>query len=167
MVHSPKDVRFASYSYFANVYSLLISGMVSMLRSQLTQNDAIFVIIATASPATLYLWAISAVALFTGLPQRYQSAIPNKREQAFIVLLAIVSFMLWIVSIGLYARPSSGAKFSQPGCNKIFGRADWISLLWSTVFLVRTIFLVVSLLLTSLYLKLRMRRRNIACPGTP
>jgi hypothetical protein len=138
-----------------------------MLRSQLTQNDAVFVIIATASPGTLYLWAISAVALFKGLPQRFQLGIPNKREQVLIIFLSCGSFVLWITSIGLCAGPSNRIQFSQPGCNRDFGGVQWVSLLWSVIFLGRSIILVAILFGISQYLKRQIKRNGTTYPVTP
>jgi hypothetical protein len=52
IIHNPEDFKVASYSYLANVYALLIFALISMLKVELTQNDAVFVLIATVSPAT-------------------------------------------------------------------------------------------------------------------
>jgi hypothetical protein len=69
IVHNPRDFRLASYSYLANVYSLLISALIS--------NDAVFV---TVSPATLYLQITTAHALFRVLPINIVRETPNRYE---------------------------------------------------------------------------------------
>jgi hypothetical protein len=135
MIHNPEDFRLASYSYLANVYSLLISALISMLKVQLTQNDAVFVLVAAVSPATLYLWLTAIHALFRGLPNRIARKLPNKHEQILLVALSFISFALWISIFGLIVGPtndSNGVKFSQPGCAVPYGPKQLAALLWSS-----------------------------------
>jgi hypothetical protein len=167
IVHKPEDIRFASYSYFANVYSLLISSMVSMLKSQLTQNDAIFVLVATVSPATLYIWATSAVALFKGLPKSIVLGIPNKREQGLLIILSFVSLALWATGVGVVAGLPNGVSFSQPGCELDYSSTQWTSLLWSVVFVGRSFVVVALLLGICHYLVRRTNKRGGTHPGAP
>src|ERR1700683_1511332 len=92
IVHYPQDLRLASYTYLANIYSLLISALASMLKGQLTQNDAVFVLVATVSPATVYFWAIASFAIvFKSFPQRISREIPNAHEQLMLTGLSCIS----------------------------------------------------------------------------
>lgn len=106
-----------------------------MHKVELTQNDAVFILVATISPATLYLWIIAALALLNGLPNRMARMLPNKHEQVLLIALSVISFALWVVMVILIIGPSDWAKFSQPECNKTYGRSEQVTLLWSSVFL--------------------------------
>jgi len=55
-MYSPADVQKIIYPYLVTIYAFLISALISLVQSNLTRNDAIFVLIAVASPATLLLW---------------------------------------------------------------------------------------------------------------
>lgn len=70
LIYSPKNFKTTAYAYLANVYALLISALISIFQSNLTQNDGVYVLVAVASPATLYLWAciFFKLVLFRRLP---------------------------------------------------------------------------------------------------
>src|ERR1700733_8378603 len=53
------QVRFASYVYITNIYSLFISGLIALLKGSLTHNDAIFILSVILSPATFCHWDMS------------------------------------------------------------------------------------------------------------
>lgn len=165
MVHNPEEFRLASYSYLANVYSLLISALISMLKVELTRNDAIFVLVATVSPATLYLWLTAIYALFRGLPNRISRKIPNKQEQTLLLALTFVSFALWISILGLIVGPtndSNGVKFSQPGCTAAYNPEQLTAILWSTQLLSQSF--TTGALSLSIALYLRQRAQTVPFP---
>jgi hypothetical protein len=104
----------------------------------LTQNDVVFVIVATVSPATLYLWIITARALIRGLPNNIARGIPNKHEQVLLIALSFMSFALWVTIVSLTTvGPSHRVKFSQPGCNTTYGKSELATLFWSLWFLLQ------------------------------
>jgi hypothetical protein len=165
MVHTPEDFRLASYGYLANVYSLLISALISMLKVELTRNDAAFVLVATVSPATLYLWLIAIYALFRGLPSRIARKIPNKQEQILLIALTFVSFALWISILGLIVGPtndSNGVKFSQPGCTASYSPEQLTAILWSTQLLSQSF--TTGALILSIALYLRRQAHTVSFP---
>src|SRR5260221_13979950 len=125
----------ASTTYLANIYSLLISALISMCRGELTRNDAIFVLVATLSPATLYLWAMVSIALFNKgfLPDYFRESM-SKFGQRMLIFLSIVSFILWLVVVALALRPPNSVYFSQPACDKCYGKDLLFILLWSAKF---------------------------------
>jgi hypothetical protein len=128
----------ASTTYLANIYSLLVSTFISMSQGQLTRNDAIFVLIATVSPATLYLWIMVCFAVFKKgfLSDYLNGEIMNKVEQHLLILFSLVSFILWVVVAALALRAQNSDYFSQPACNEVYVKGQIWSLLWSAMFLV-------------------------------
>ncbi|KAF8724410.1 hypothetical protein AX14_008860 [Amanita brunnescens Koide BX004] len=56
LLYWPEKIRITMYSHYALIFSLLISATTSISQQQLTQNDAIFVVLMVASPTSIYLW---------------------------------------------------------------------------------------------------------------
>lgn len=157
IVHNPEDFRLMSYAYLTNIYSLLISALISMLNVGLTQNDAVFVIVATISPATVYLWITAVHALFRGFPKRIDHL--NKHEGFFLIALSFTSFALWATILGLIIRPSHQVKFSQPGCNKDYGKPQLLRLFWSALFLGQLLFAGAVIFGIAVYLRWRAQKQ--------
>jgi uncharacterized membrane protein len=105
-----------------------------MARRQLTRNDAIFVLVATVSPASLYLWIMVLIAVFNKgiLPGYLSREAMSKGQQRLLILFSIGSFLLWLVVAGLALWPSHSDHFSQPACDQVY---ELLTLLWSAVFL--------------------------------
>jgi uncharacterized membrane protein len=105
-----------------------------MARRQLTRNDAIFVLVATVSPASLYLWIMVLIAVFNKgiLPGYLGREAMSKGQQRLLILFSIGSFLLWLVVAGLALWPSHSDHFSQPACDQVY---ELLTLLWSAVFL--------------------------------
>ncbi len=150
----------ASTTYLANIYSLLISALISMCRGELTRNDAIFVLVATLSPATLYLWAMVSIALFNKgfLPDYFRESM-SKFGQRMLIFLSIVSFILWLVVVALVLRPPNFVSFSQPVCDKYYGKDLLFNLLWSAKFFVSSFVAVAVASVIAWYRRKHMYRR--------
>jgi len=136
-----------------------------MHKVELMQNDAVFILVAKISPATLYLWITAALALLKGLPNCMACMLPNKHEQVFLIALSIISFALWVMMVGLIIGPSDGAKFSQPGCNKAYGRSERVTLLWSLVFLGQSLSAGVFMFGIAVYLRRRAQKKLFSPSG--
>jgi len=106
-----------------------------MCRGELTRNDAIFVLVATLSPATLYLWTTGFIALFNKgfLPDYFNESL-SKFGQRMLIFLSIMSFILWLVVVALALRPPNSVYFSQPACDKTYGKDMFFILFWSAKF---------------------------------
>jgi hypothetical protein len=152
----------ASTTYLTNIYSLLVSALISMSQGQLTRNDAIFVLVATVSPATLYLWIIVCFAALNKgfLPDYLNREIMNKVGQRLLILLSFVSFVLWVVVAVLALRPQNSNYFSQPACDKVYGKKQLSSLLWSVMFLVSCFVAVAVVSVIAWYLRKHMAGRG-------
>jgi len=150
----------ASTTYLANIYSLLISALISMSREELTRNDAIFVLVATLSPATLYLWTMVFIALFNKgfLPDYFRESM-SKFGQRMLIFLSIVSFLLWLVVVVLALRPNS-IYFSQPACDKNYGKEMVFILFWSAKFFLSFFLAVAVVSAIAWYRRKHMSRRG-------
>lgn len=133
IIHSPVDIRVAAYSQLANLGSLLIAALISLNQGSLTQNDAIFILVATISPGNIYIWAIGLRALLISSPQFLASQFPNRHEHNLLLVLSSLPFFLWIALLAMIFRPSH--RFSQPACDVKYGEAAIWKLLWSPMFL--------------------------------
>ena len=168
LIYSPKDFKTTAYAYLANIYALLISALISLLQSSLTQNDGVYVLVAVASPATLYLWAciFFKLLLFRKLPSWQGYGINTKTYKLMLFkqqksgqgyeinieiykhsLQAVVigSFFLWISMIYIIVASPGHISASQPACNKQFGLRGWITLVWPLPYLIQLLILLGSL----------------------
>jgi len=118
MVQDVVNFRFACYGYFAIVYSLLIAAISSIVQSQLTQRDTVFVIVAVASPATVYLWFLTAIHLIRPKSMPLSLSRMNKIEKFLVSILSVCLFFFWLAMLPAVFLPSSLITFSQPACNK-------------------------------------------------
>lgn len=150
VLFNTNEVRLAYYSYLANIYSLLISAIISMSKGQLTRNDAVFVVVAIISPGTLYLWIIAFMDLVKRPPRRIKNKIAV-HEWKFFVFLSIFSFMFWVIILGLVVSPPNTVVFSQPACSQEYGPSEIFNLSWSVEFLVKAVFATWVLLRSRIY----------------
>jgi len=134
LVHSPEDFRFAWYSYLGNALSLLLSAIPSILTNKMTQNDATFVILSVASPASLYLWFLSLFSAIRrkGLPASIAQL--NTYERYLLFTFSALLFLFWVIMFPLTFLPSSAKLFSQPACNFKFSKQQMSAILWSAEF---------------------------------
>jgi len=160
LIYSPKDFKTTAYAYLANIYALLISTLISLLKSNLTQNDGVYVLVAIASPATLYLWAciFFKLVLFRQLPSWQGHGINtkiykfvlfkqlNSRQgykinidiyKHFLQYAIMGSFIFWIAMIYVIVASPGHISASQPACNKQFGLRGWIALVWPLPYLIQ------------------------------
>jgi hypothetical protein len=118
------------YNHLAVIFSLMIAALISIIRGQLTQNDGVFVLVAVGSPCTIYLWFSTLRSLishhhFPGQAHR------NRHEVQLLKLLCMLSMAFEIVLICLLFVPSSRIRFSQPSCNREFGKKLVLNLAWA------------------------------------
>ena|ERR1700761_5080269 len=136
-----------------------------MLQVELTQNDAIFVLTAVASPVSFYLWFSSLLALLWRLPGRLTVGM-GAREQTLLSLLSLGSFALWATLIGIILDSSRSFQFSQPACNREYGRKSVYSLIWAAPSAIQSVIILVVLRLASLYAD-RKRSPSLIPPKSP
>jgi hypothetical protein len=134
IIHNPTEIKIPAYTFLVNLNSLLIAGLISLVKRELTQNDAIFVFVAAISPASLYIWAISLRTIFDKLPDRMVPGLSTKREQVVLVVLSFVPFVLWIILMGLTFSPTQSFEYSQPACNVPYKGEKLMSLFWAALF---------------------------------
>jgi len=135
-----------------------------MSRGELTRNDAIFVLVATASPATLYLWILISLAVFNKgiLPDYLSGETMSKVGQRLLILFSIGSIILWVVVAALVFWLPNSDYFSQPGCDQDYGKGQRLRLLWPVFFLLG-LFLVVAVVSVIAW----YRRKYMARRGAP
>jgi hypothetical protein len=153
--YSPKDMQSSTYAYIVTIYSLLISALLSLVRGQLTQNDATFVLVAVVSPISTYLWFCA------GIPRFWQQAhgLTNgmsQHQKRYMQLLILGSLALWITLLVLILTPSSHIDFSQPACKTEYGKQAMVALLWLPLLALR-IFLISGVL--HIIVALKQRRK--------
>ncbi len=134
LVHSPEDFRFAWYSYLGNALSLLLSAIPSILTNKMTQNDATFVILSIASPASLYLWFLSLFSAIRRNTLPVSIAQLNPYERYLLFTFSALLFLFWITMFPLTFLSSSAKLFSQPACNFKYSSKQIASILWSAQF---------------------------------
>ncbi|KAJ2917890.1 hypothetical protein MD484_g2500, partial [Candolleomyces efflorescens] len=130
LVYFPQLVRPMLYNHLAVIYSLMIAALVSIVRGELTQNDGVFVLVAVGSPCTIYLWFSALRSLITYydfLGQDHRS----RREVQLLKFLCMLSMAFEIVLVCLLFVPSSRIRFSQPSCNREFGKKLILNLAWA------------------------------------
>lgn len=138
-MHDPGNIKVSAYTFLANLYSLLIAGLISLLQGQLTQNDATFVIVVAVSPASLYIWFTAFAYLFNLVPLRIASRLPDYWERLLLISLSLLSLGLWVVLLVLSMGPVRSVNFSQPACNQEYGKSAIGMMLWSVSFLASSI----------------------------
>jgi hypothetical protein len=134
IMHNPAELKIPAFSFLINLNSLLISCLISLFRGQLTHSDAVFIIVAAMSPASLYIWAISLRTILNRLPYRIVPGFPTKQEQLILIVCSFIPFILWAVLLGLLFSPSTPLKFSQADCGVPFYLGRWMKLLWAVLF---------------------------------
>ena len=150
LIHSPSDVETAIYPYLLSLYALLISTLLSLLQSNLTQNDGVFVLVAIASPVTLYLWSIFLFAfLFRRAPSWISSNL-NRTHQFFLTISTIGSFAFWLALVALVVGEPRSITFSQPACNEKFGLVRSINIAWPVPYFIQATILCIALNLVTL-----------------
>ena len=128
MVQDVVNFRFACYGYFAIVYSLLIAAISSIVQSQLTQRDTVFVIVAVASPATVYLWFLTAIHLIRPKSMPLSLSRMNKIEKFLVSILSVCLFSFGLPRSQLYSfrpplSPSANRRAtSNMNCTMLWNR---------------------------------------------
>ncbi|TFK22017.1 hypothetical protein FA15DRAFT_671971 [Coprinopsis marcescibilis] len=129
------------YAHFGMIYALLLATVISVTRGDLTRSDAIFVIIAVASPASILLWTYSALSLWRG-SEWFQMRLSEKAEKTthltpfqntqirIFSMIALGSLVFEAAMAGVLFGNIDRLKFSQPGCEQQFGTKIWHRLVW-------------------------------------
>ncbi|TFK17765.1 hypothetical protein FA15DRAFT_675839 [Coprinopsis marcescibilis] len=153
------------YAHLSVVYSLLIAAVICIAKSDLTQNDGIFVLVSVASPATIYLWYLSVVSLWQ--PHIFPVEKKDKRKSLEIHALRVLSigtFVFEIALICLMYVPSETISFSQPACNKEFGMVLWFNIAWMLPIAIQTVVGIVIFLIAMSLCWLWTRRLSYKVP---
>jgi hypothetical protein len=120
-MYSPADVEKTTYPYLVTIYAFLISALISLVNSNLTRNDAIFVLVAVASPVTVYLWIMFISGAFVAAVFRRASpwvlAHGNSQTQIFLYISILGSLVIWGTMLGIIVISPSGVSFSQQACS--------------------------------------------------
>ncbi|TFK17766.1 hypothetical protein FA15DRAFT_675841, partial [Coprinopsis marcescibilis] len=127
------------YAHLSVIYSLMIAALVCILKTELTQNDGIFILVSVASPATLYMWYLTIISCWN--PERFPIEKKNKGKSIEVHILRFVSMVSLAFEIALVCVmyvPSEAISFSQPACNKDFGMEMWFNIVWMLPFALQT-----------------------------
>ncbi|KAF6743145.1 hypothetical protein DFP72DRAFT_1053439 [Ephemerocybe angulata] len=117
---------------------LLIAGFVSMLKSELTRGDGIFVIVTVASPPSLYLWCYSVVSIWNAnyFPIDHSTRRKPANQSLEVKVLRLVSLgglVVELVMICLLFIPKvKHINFPQTGCDDVYGTTTvlWFNVAW-------------------------------------
>ena len=146
VMYSPADVQKAIYPYLVTIYAFLISALISLVQSNLTRNDAVFVLVAVASPATLYLWIMFLFAAIFHQTSPWALATgTNKISQRFLFVTVLGSLIMWLTMLGIIVGSPSGVSFSQQACSKEYGRKALSTMIWPSGSLAQMLCLIFSL----------------------
>jgi len=149
-MYSPADVERITYPYLVTIYAFLISALISFVNSNLTRNDAIFVLVAVASPVTLYLWVMFLFgAVFVAIFRRASPWVPahgNSQTQIFLYVSILGSLVIWATMLGIIVGSPSGAiSFSQQACSRYGAHATTV-LVWPMLYLFQLFLLYLGLI---------------------
>ena len=151
-MYSPAEFEMNTYAYLVNIYALLLSALISLVQSNLTQNDAVFVLVAVASPVTLYLWSMFLLAAFFRRISLLAIGV-NGVSLIFLSVAVLGSLVMWLTMVGIIVGSPRGISFSQQGCSSEYGQNAIFMLVWPVSCLSQLLSLVIGL--------------NIAVPGLP
>jgi hypothetical protein len=146
-MYSPADAEKTIYPYLVTIYAFLISALISLVQSNLTQNDASFVLVAVASPVTLYLWiTFLFAAFFRRKSTRALATGTNRISQISLFIAVLGSLVMWLTMLGIVVGSPSGVTFSQEACNKDYGQsAPLLTMIWPYSSLVQMVSLIIGL----------------------
>ncbi|KAJ2928182.1 hypothetical protein H1R20_g8892, partial [Candolleomyces eurysporus] len=170
LVYFPQLVRPMLYAHLAVMYSLMIAALISITHGQLTQNDGVFVLVAVGSPCTIYLWFSTLRSLIGhhDFPILESQDRRNRREVQLLKLLCLLSIAFEAVLICLVFVPSPRIHFSQPSCNREFGKKLVLNLAWAFQY-VREGLLSIGWIMASVWFYRRWynrHRQNVNRAGT-
>lgn len=123
------------YAHLSVLYSLMIAGTVSVAKHDLTRADAMFVLIAASSPASIYLWYLCIRSfwnadLFPIVHSNKNKTASQSYEVKITQIVALGSFAWTLALLVITFAPSKVIKFSQPGCDREYGTERWFNLAW-------------------------------------
>jgi hypothetical protein len=130
----PTKIHSTIYAHSVLILSLHITATMALFRGQLTQNDAIFILVLVASPTTIYLWVWT---FFSVLTRRLFRSSDTAKFAAFLVFLTFAMEVLLVLTMYI---PSKYIKFSQPACFPGYGREAITEIFWPVSFLIQIIF---------------------------
>lgn len=141
LVYVPKLVLPLLCAHLALIYSLLLAAIISILRTQLTLNDGVFVLVTVASPASIYLWILTLVSMWK--PDWFPVRIPHKPTYREVLkFFSITSLAFEIAMICVMFIPSKQLIFSQAACSKTIGRRLWVELIWEFTYVVQMLWIL-------------------------
>ncbi|KAF6753939.1 hypothetical protein DFP72DRAFT_1127682 [Ephemerocybe angulata] len=125
------------YAHLSVLYSLLIAGLVSVLKGELSRGDGIFVIVTVASPASLYLWYYSIKSIWKAddfpIEQGNKGKPANQSMEVKILRLVSLGSLVFEIAMicVLFIPKVKNIKFPQTACDMAYGtRALWYNVAW-------------------------------------
>lgn len=188
LVYLPKLVRPLLYGHLLLLYSLLIAALISILATELTQSDGIFILVTVASPASIYIWVRALVSLWKPnwflelfhkplLKPPYVK--PRVREARLLKALILASLAFEIAMICVMLIPSEHLKFSQPGCKWEYTGQEfpewalaqfwpftdhtlyaWVAIVWEITYIIQILWILITVGGSSLIFKLVYRKER-------
>ncbi len=124
------------YSHYALIFSLLISATISVSRQQLTQNDAIFVVLMVASPTSIYLWL--ALPLSFWRPALFPtSKISSSFRETFLLKSLCSLTLFYEIGMAIMVFGKVFGKFSQAACFHGYSKSAALKLLWPVLLILQ------------------------------
>ncbi|TFK26967.1 hypothetical protein FA15DRAFT_702379 [Coprinopsis marcescibilis] len=165
VLYIPSMQRPMVYAHLSVIYSLMIAALVCLLRTELTANDGVFVLICVASPSTLYLWFLSVLSFWK--PQVFPIEKENKRKSKEVHILRILSLLSLCFEIALIClifNPTDKVKVSQPDCTEGYATSQWYNLAWILPLAIQSVASVLYFLFAMLICWLWVRRQGYEVP---
>ncbi|KAF8340199.1 hypothetical protein F5887DRAFT_979168 [Amanita rubescens] len=129
LLYWPEKIRVTMYSHYALIFSLLISATISLSRQQLTQNDAIFVVLMVASPTSIYLWLVFLLSFRK--PALFPTwKIGSSSKETFLLKLLCSLTLLYEIGMAIIVFGGVLGKFSQAACFHGYSKVAALKLLW-------------------------------------
>lgn len=128
-----------------------------MRDGRLTQNDTVFLLILTFSPATIYLLFINLCVIYGNFPKRIAGL--EAFEKLFLIVLSTLLIGLWIGIFGILI--SDFDNYSESGCNRLYGKRAFIALSWPLPFILQALCSIAILILIALFKLSRLQDPSV------
>ncbi|KAF6745318.1 hypothetical protein DFP72DRAFT_1018165 [Ephemerocybe angulata] len=160
------------YAHLSVLYSLLIAGLISMLKGELSRGDGIFVIVTVASPASLYLWYYSIKSIWKAddfpIEQGNKSKPANQSMEVKIVRLVSLGSLVFEIAMicVLFIPKVKKINFPQTACDMAYGtRALWYNVAWELPVAIQLVCMTVLYFITYGIFWLWTRRQAYEIPA--
>ncbi|KAJ2936263.1 hypothetical protein H1R20_g831, partial [Candolleomyces eurysporus] len=170
LVYIPRLHRTMLYAHLSVLYSLFIAAVVSMSKGELTNADGIFVVVAASSPSSLHLWFLTIRSFWNTSVFPIQPADKSVPAHKSLVIqltraLALLSLIFEIILIFLILTPTKRIQFSQPACNREYGKALWYNVAWVAPVAVQSGFILGMVTVASILARFCISRKAYEAPA--